>query len=60
VALEGGEREFSIVKGDLRSEICRETTKLAKSKLAPEPTLESHGSTHRHAMDMRPQRLERA
>ena len=58
--LEGGGREFPIVKRDLRSEICRETTKLAKSKLAPELTLENHGSTHRLAMDIGVRRLERA
>ena len=54
--LEGGGREFPIVKRDLRPEIC---TKLAKSKLAPELTLESHESTHRHAMDMGPAANER-
>ena len=47
--LEGGGREFPIVKRDLRPEIC---TKLAKSRLAPEPTLGNHRSTHRNAMDM--------
>jgi hypothetical protein len=34
--------------------------KLAKSKLALEPTLESHGSTHSNAMDMGPTANDRA
>ena len=56
----GGGKEFPIVKRDLRSEICRETTKLAKSRLAPEPTLSSHRSTHRNARDTGPPANERA
>ena len=37
-----------------------ETTKLAKSKLAPEPTLGNHRSTHRPPMDMELTANERA
>jgi hypothetical protein len=55
--LEGGGREFSIVK---KGSAPGSAWKLAKSKLAGEPTLGSHGFTHRHAMNMGPVANERA
>jgi hypothetical protein len=55
--LEGGGLEFSIVK---KGSAPGSAWKLAKSKLAGEPTLGSHGSTHRHAMNMGLMANERA
>jgi hypothetical protein len=47
----GGGREFSIVKLGIGG-IGGQPQNFAKSKLAGESTLGSHGSTHRLAMNM--------